>query len=529
MITDKLIIDLEKINLDNSTSTYQTHYVENFTNKISEYTCGLDKVIPWTNDMTNGFIWSGGLLYDTIIDRKASLDTLMDIDLFFYGNNEYKLQTLSQILVNLTNCGYKYLVGFNKSVVYIFIQGIPRIIQLIFTAKTNPQEIINTFDLTHLQSFYDGSKLYSLPTTINRFKDKLTSINPTHNKVKPSRLIKYLKRGIRVDELLYSDYNFILDDKQHWDLRKHLVQTKIYQESNNLTINTNGQTIDFETHFEPILSLGFWCKIMTKDKLKYLIDNNYYLTDNKIIVKDKITNGVEFADLISDLEDYLKLDLAGNFDNLGEQFDLDLEDDVLEHIKIHNMYKLKYQTQKYIYIPCKIVNKHCWFNENYFDFQITKLRVIDYLIGLTDDIYNDIIAYDGIIKNNNPNNLINANNPINANYLNFTFPFINSLTFPKLKSKYKDMGNEYDDDEDDDENKNKEVKYEEYMTDGIVNEYGLVWRTKVSQDIYELYDVGTELYVMCGISLYSTLGHMGGVGNMFGYKLKPYLFDKIEI
>ena len=215
---NKLIIVPVKINLDDIANTYKTHYVENFTNRISEYACGLDKVIPWTDNTTNGFIWSGGLLYDTIIDRKETLDTLMDIDLFFYGNNEYKSQTLSQILVNLTNCGYKYLVGFNKSVVYIFIQGIPRIIQLIFTAKTNPQEIINTFDLTHLQSFYNGSELYSLPITINGFKDKLTSINPTHNKVKPSRLIKYLKRGVRVDKLLYSDYNFILDDKQYWDL-----------------------------------------------------------------------------------------------------------------------------------------------------------------------------------------------------------------------------------------------------------------------------------------------------------------------
>lgn len=192
---EKLTIDLEKINLGDIDNTYQTHYVENFADKISEYTYGLDKVIPWTGNTANGFIWSGGLLYDAIIDRKASLNTLMDIDLFFYGNNEYKLKILSQILVNLTNDGYKYLVGFNKSVVYIFIQGIPRIIQLIFTAKSNPQEIINTFDLTHLQSFYNGSELYSLPITINGFQNRLTSINPTHNKVKPSRLIKYLKRG----------------------------------------------------------------------------------------------------------------------------------------------------------------------------------------------------------------------------------------------------------------------------------------------------------------------------------------------
>jgi len=518
---DKLTIDLKKINLIDITNTYQTHFVKNFTDRISEYTYNLDNVIPWTSNTTNGFIWSGGLLYDTIIDRKDSMNSLMDIDLFFYGNNEYKLKILSQILVNLTNGKFKYLVGFNKSIVYIFIQGIPRIIQLIFTAKSSPQEIINTFDLTHLQSFYNGNELYSLSTTIDGFKNRLTSKNPTYDKVKPSRLIKYLKRGVNVDELLYSDYNFILDDKQYWDFRKHLKQTKIYQESNNLIINTNNQTVDFETYFEPILSLGFSCKIITKDKLKYLMDNNYCLNDNKIIIKEKNSNGIEFTDLLGDLKDYFKLDLAGNFNNLEKPFDLNLEDDVLEHTKIHNIYKLKYQTQKYIYIPCKIININSYDNIDHIsycvDFQITKLRVIDYLIGLTDDIYNDLITYEGIkkIKKINKAN----NNP------NFTFPFINSLTFPKLKSKYKD---DVENVNNEDEDKNKKVNYNEYMTDGIVNEYGLVWRTKVSQEIIELYDIGTELYVMCEISLYSTMGQMADPLNMFGYKLKPYLFDKIS-
>ena len=521
---EKITIDLKKITIDNINNIYQSYYVENLSVKVSQYTCSLDKVIPWTSDTTNGFIWSGGLLYDTIIGRNNSLDTLMDIDLFFYGDNEYKLQTLSQILVNLTNSGYKYLIGFNKSIVYIFVQGIPRIIQLIFTAKSSPEEIINTFDLTHLQSFYDGDELYSLPTPIDKFKNSFTSINPTYNnkKVKPSRLIKYLKRGVNVDELLYCDYNFILDDKQYWDLSKHLKQTKIYQESNNLTINNDGdQIIDFEH----ILSSCFWCKIITKDKLKYLIDNNYYLEDNKIIVNHKISNDVEFADLLGDLEDYLKLDLAGNFDNLGEQFDLDLEDDILEHIKIHDIYKLKYQTQKYIYIPCKIINKLLLFGaNNYFDLQIIKPRVIDYLIGLTDDIYNDLITYKGIKYNNIYNYNYNNNN---KDYLNFTFPFINSLTFPKLKLKYKNIDKDEDEDENE-ENINQEKNYNKYMTNRIVNEYGLVWRTKVSEKNFDLYDIGTELYVMCEISLYSNSpSQMYMQTYMGGYKLKPFLFDKI--
>lgn len=65
------------------------------------------------------------------------------------------------------------------------------------------------------------------------------------------------------------------------------------------------------------------------------------------------------------------------------------------------------------------------------------------------------------------------------------------------------------------------------MTDGIVNEYELVWRTKVSQEIFELYDIETKLYIMCEISLYSTGEQMGCSLNMFEYKLIPHLFNKI--
>lgn len=508
--------NLQKINMDNTLDDYQVYNIDDFIEKINRYTYGLNKIIPWTQNLTNGFILSGGLLYDAIIDRNKSLNSLMDIDLFFYGNSEYKLKTLSQILINLTDSGYKYLVGYNKSVVYIFIQGIPRIIQLIFTSKSNPEEIINSFDLTHLQSFWNGQNLYSKLITIRQFNDYKTLMNPTHNKIKPSRLIKYLKRGVDVNELLYNDYNFILDRKQHFEFKKQINQTKLYNDTDNLTKLDNKLSTVFKADFELYLSNIFWCKIITTDKLTHLINNNYYLIDNKIIVKEKNNNSDEIIELFGDLENYTKLVLEGDFDNTTKSFDLDLEDDVLEHVKLFDIYKLRYQTQRYVYIPCKIIQKWINLNNEYtFDLQITNNMVINYLIGLTDDVYNDLMTYEHIKKNNNNNNIYNI----------FTFPFRNSLTFPKIKSKYID-NNDDNEDNYDNEIMEQENNLNEYITNGIINEYGLIWKINIKQSIYMLYEIGTNLNIMCEISLYSNAGQMINQRVMFGLKLNPISFDE---
>lgn len=528
---EKLIEDFEKINVENlhfqKYQKYQKCKINGLSEIIPLITYELNKIIPWTDyeygkkyGKKFGFVWSGGLLYSAIVGKMDNLQLLSDIDLFFYGNNKYKIQILTQIMNNLANAKYKYLVGFNKSVVYIFIQGIPRIIQLIFTSKSCPEEIIDSFDLTHLQSFWDGHNLYSNPITIKQFNNNLTLINPTRYKVKPSRLIKYLKRGLDVNELLYSDYNFILDKSEFFNLSKCKRQNELYTQTNNLTTIDDINKTNFESDFIDFLTSAFWCKILTLDKLKFLIDNNYYLIDNKMEIKEKISNDCKLEDLFGDLEDYLKLDLAGKFDNEIKLFDLDLEDDVIKVLSISVCHHLEYETQKYVYIPCKVINMH---NETYtIDFSITELKVIDYLLGLTDDIFDDLTNY----KNTNEKNLNNLNHFNNDR--RFKFPFYNSLTFPKIKSKYNNKNsyskNSDDEDSDNEDSDNKNLLKKipnEYMTNGIINEYGLVWKICSIND-FSKYKIKSKYNILCKISLYYQKSLM------YGFKLVPISFDEIS-
>jgi len=137
-----------------NTFNYKEYYDEKFLQKLGQYTFGLDKIIPWED---GNFVFSGGLLFDILRNRYT--DDLMDIDLFFFGSSESKYKTINKILDRLDIKQYYYLIGLHNSVIYIFVQGIPRIIQLIMTDKTNPKDIISSFDLTNLMFYFDGSEI----------------------------------------------------------------------------------------------------------------------------------------------------------------------------------------------------------------------------------------------------------------------------------------------------------------------------------------------------------------------------------
>jgi hypothetical protein len=439
-----------------------------FDQRISTYMCGLDKVIPW--DKSN-FVFSGGLLYDAVIERKECLDTLADIDLFFYGTSEYKLDSFRQLLTNLDSYNYKYLIGINRSVVYIFIQGIPRIIQLIFTNKMSPNEIINSFDLTHIQSYWDGKKFYSKPITISQFASRKTEAN---FKVKPSRLIKYLRRGIDTTKLLYSDYDFVLDFKQFLNLHKYQKQIEFYNKTNNLSNKINPLTNQIENflsnleEFELELSIIFWCKIITKNKLDWVKKNSNNIDEHNQI------------DFVGDIQNYTKLDTEGEFEQ--KPYELDLYDDTFEYKKQGYLNRITYSTQKNIYIPCQIIKKSNKFKPLFY-LEITKPRVIDYLIGLSDDLEQELFNY------------TNPTNKPDIQY-RFTHHFQNSTSYPKIKSD----------------------------NNFTFNTFGLIYKCEIAEDKYELYSQGDNLHILFNISIYSMLNI--GQEPMFGWKLKPYLIEK---
>lgn len=244
-----------------------------FNAKLGKITFGLDKVIPWED---GNFILTGGLLYDILTNNFSR--ELMDIDLFFYGLDiKSKQETLNKLMINLDLNQYNWMIGYIGSVIYLFIQGIPRIIQLIMTDKKSPEDIVNTFDLTHVQMYYQNDIVYGTELAISQLETKTTNSTNTH--YVPHRLIKYFEKGMNIGDKIFTNGNFI-SSQLTYKLYKQKRQNKIYVITNNLTIYPDGTHIDFINWDREKLDLGNEyfdkCRIYyaKPDNKKILLDVN---------------------------------------------------------------------------------------------------------------------------------------------------------------------------------------------------------------------------------------------------------------
>lgn len=465
------LINNTNTNNNDTCDTFIKYDFDILAERIHTYTYGLDMIIPWKK---GNFVFTGGLLFDSATNRKQVMNTLTDIDLFFYGSSESKIDTLKQILFNLETNDYKYLVGIISSVVFIFIQGIPRIIQLIFTNKSEPSEIIGSFDLTHIQSYWDGKNFYSRPHTIMQLISKTTKISKENFKTKPSRLIKYLRRGVDTTEILYSDYNFILDSKQFIELEKIEKTIKFYKDTSNLTFKNIIEYTDIQ-EFIPNLSDLYGCKFISNTKKELLAD----LTNT-----NDLNNLIENIDFMGTDSEYFKINFDGEFNS--KSYKLDICDDNIQLNKtmwVHNEF-LSFQTQKNIYLPCRVFKKSTY-NKKLLFMQFTKPRVIDYLLGLSDDIEQD---------------LINIKNPLgNKNFrYQFSNHFHNTKTFENCKSD-----NQY-----------------------VYDIYGLLCDCEFDEEDVNKYEIGDELFVIFNISINSR--DISKDYSNFSFKLKAKMIDKID-
>lgn len=328
--------ETNKINETNSNNEYIEYECDNFFQKIGQYTFGLDKVIPWEE---SNFVLSGGLLYDIITDRFDQ--NLMDIDLFFYGDSVSKHNTINKLLDNLDKEQYYYLIGYVGSVIYIFVQGIPRIIQLIMTNKTHPKEIIDSFDFTHIMSYSDGTKIFSNPITINQFGTKNTDVKIIHK----NRIIKYFERGLNLNDVLLSDHNFVIDDEEKHKIIKSNLQKKLYSSTYNLTRYPNDLTsqIDFRNVDRNRIDMKsyFNCTV------------NYNKLDNH-----EFKNNVN---MFGAFVDYLHLkpnNILKNCEKINDKVSKKVK---IDNFKLHQISNSNYGKlftlleNSSIYIPCKFI------------------------------------------------------------------------------------------------------------------------------------------------------------------------------
>ena len=207
--------------------------------KLEEYTFGLLDCIPFEN---NNIIFTGGLLGDCLTRRYSTktnlesydfnsvdMNNVVDIDLFLYGPNSEKIKTITQIIENVTKRYPDAYAGVTRSVVYVFIPGVPRIIQLMCTSYTKPEEITNSFDFVHLMTYYDGKNIFISNQIPEIWRTKQTRMNELYS-VKYNqyiRILKTLKRGYSLPPSMMK-MNYV-SEYESCIFKEYIIKYIIYQ------------------------------------------------------------------------------------------------------------------------------------------------------------------------------------------------------------------------------------------------------------------------------------------------------------
>ena len=251
----------------------------------------------------NNIVFTGGLLYD-ILSNSPSYDSnvLFDIDLFLFGDNKNKIDVIDKSISSLCYHFPKAFIGMNKSVIYVFIPGLPRIIQFVCTNLSSPEDVVNNFDLEHVMSYYDGKSIYVSDQIPNILLTKQTKKNKLNRgDLSYNRIQKIINRGLTLsdDESLNKYYVNKTDQTLH---EKYSKQIEFYKNTDNLTSHNFNSDIQMQTVCFALFN------VYPYDKTKLILDGNF---KNKSNNKFKTFNSYNILNNNESFDDSLNISKLG--------------------------------------------------------------------------------------------------------------------------------------------------------------------------------------------------------------------------
>lgn len=164
----------------NSFIEYDKLITENIIKRFSEYTHGLDKIIPWNNSI---FVWCGELLFNSIYGVKKNNIFMsgfyqnLTIDLYFLKNNySENKKTIEQLISNLhLNNNEFMLFTDSENNIIITIKNFP-CIQIFFMYEKSFDDLVVDFDF--YKGYFDGEKFYNTKQRNRQINLKNPNITP---------------------------------------------------------------------------------------------------------------------------------------------------------------------------------------------------------------------------------------------------------------------------------------------------------------------------------------------------------------
>lgn len=271
-----------------------TEFTHNF-NAITHDYFNVD--FDWSN-----IVVSGGSIY-TILTKKT-MKKYSDIDMWLYGDIETQRKKVFYLLDRFRRLfSTTIYVGINMSVIYIFINDLNIYFNIVCSVNyTNPYDIINNFDLSHVMMFYDGVDVNftncSLASIMYGVVKKL-------KKIKLHRIKKLYDLGL---SLLTCDDDIVdVSDvsELHICKKKSYVKNGFYKikctidvQELNLAINKSSKLM--EPYYPQSIYSDFYNKgILAKTNN---INNMYIINDNDVIqnIVSSVCYIKKIGDVVSD-------------------------------------------------------------------------------------------------------------------------------------------------------------------------------------------------------------------------------------
>ena len=256
---------------------------------INKYTFGIFKHLL-LNKYPNNLCFSGGLLHDCIANKFNN--TYQDIDLFLIGQN--KQDIIIDIINNLRSVygQNNIFTGYYLSVIYIFIVGVSRIVQIVCCENLSFNSVISSFDQPHLMTYFNDNKIKIKDSAILAIKNKKTDIKYDDNVfTNYTRIKKTLNREYKIDNLInYS--NIVIKKVDHNKYFKHKSQIEFYNSTNNLLNLVN--TMSYNKMADKIFNV-FGVKELNMTKL--ILNGNFYHYNNNSTKLNTIVNSNQNTDV----------------------------------------------------------------------------------------------------------------------------------------------------------------------------------------------------------------------------------------
>jgi hypothetical protein len=173
-----------------------------------------ENLIKFTFGIINeDFIWnnivlSGGAILHCLTPKPNKYSN-SDVDLWIYGKTEEERQEkFTNILKYFDK--YETFYGINHNVITIIIRNIKRNFQVILTNYETKYKVIEEFDMTHIQSVYDGENVLGTTDFILSLKTQITKIINKDN-IKPYRVAKAYNLGYSFNNDDVEDYYTIYE------------------------------------------------------------------------------------------------------------------------------------------------------------------------------------------------------------------------------------------------------------------------------------------------------------------------------